>query len=149
MYAVIRIRGKANWIVEDTMKMLRLNAVNNCVVVQETPDYRGMMEKVKDFVAFGTIDLETFLAVLKKRGRLLGNKRLTDENVKELGYDTVEKMAKDIFEGKTKIKNIPKLIPVFRLTPPSKGHKSVLEHYPKGSLGNWGNEIKDLIERMI
>ncbi|MDI6798805.1 MAG: 50S ribosomal protein L30 [Candidatus Aenigmarchaeota archaeon] len=151
MFAVIRIRGRVGVRreIEDTLKMLRLDAVNTCVLVPETPDYRGMVEKVKDFVAYGIIDFDTFLAMLKKRGRLIGDKRLTEENVKKLGFNSIEEMAKAIFEGKVKMKDIAGLKPLFRLTPPSKGHRSIKEHYPKGSLGYWGTEINGLIERMI
>jgi large subunit ribosomal protein L30 len=151
MFAVIRIRGRVGVRkeIEDTLKMLRLNAVNNCIVVPENPDYKGMIEKVKDFVTWGEIDFETFLAMVKKRGRLEGNKRLTEENVKELGFGSIEEMAKTVFEGKVKMKDISKLKPVFRLTPPSKGFKSTKEHYPKGDLGYRGKEINELLEKMI
>jgi large subunit ribosomal protein L30 len=151
MFAVIRIRGRVGVRkeIEDTLKMLRLNAVNNCIVVPENPDYKGMIEKVKDFVTWGEIDFETFLAMVKKRGRLEGNKRLTEENVKELGFGSIEEMAKTVFEGKVKMKDISKLKPVFRLTPPSKGFKSIKEHYPKGDLGYRGKEINELLEKMI
>jgi large subunit ribosomal protein L30 len=151
MFAVIRIRGKVGISkeIEDTLKMLRLKAVNNCIVVPETPSYNGMIKKVKDFVAYGNIDFDTFLNLLRKRGRLAGNKRLTEESVKELGFNSIEEMAKAIFEGKIKINDLLKLKPVFRLTPPKKGHKSVKEHYPRGSLGYWGNKINDLLKRMI
>ncbi|MDI6806755.1 MAG: 50S ribosomal protein L30 [Candidatus Aenigmarchaeota archaeon] len=151
MLAIIRIRGKVGVEeeIEDTLKILRLKTVNNCVIVPETPAYKGMIKKVRNFVAYGNIDFDTFLTMLKKRGRLTGNKRLTKENVKELGFNTIEEMAEVIFEGKIKIKDIRKLQPVFRLTPPKKGHKSIKEHYPKGSLGYWGDKINSLLRRMI
>jgi large subunit ribosomal protein L30 len=149
--AVIRIRGKVNVNkkIEDTLKMLRLNNVNNCVIVPEEPTYLGMIEKCKDYIAYGNIKYETFFEMLKKRGRLIGDKRLNEENVKKLGFQSIEDMAKQIFEGKIKINKIEGFNPVFRLTPPSGGHKSIKEHYPHGSLGNWGENINDLIIKMI
>lgn len=151
MFAIIRIKGTVDVRKEvaDTLMMLRLEAINNCVVVPETEDYKGMIKKVYDFVAYGSIEFSTFLEMLKKRGRFDGDKRLTEQDVKELGFKSIEEMAKSIFDGKIKMKDVPKLKSVFRLTPPSKGHKSTKEHYPKGSLGNWEKEIKNLLERMI
>jgi large subunit ribosomal protein L30 len=151
MFAVIRIRGRVGVRkeIEDTLRMLRLKAINNCVVIPETRSYEGMIKKVKDFVAYGNINFDTFLSLLRKRGRLIGNRRLTEENVKELGFNSIEELAKAIFDGKVKIKDVPKLKPVFRLMPPKKGHKSIKEHYPKGSLGYWGDKINDLLKRMI
>jgi len=51
--------------------------------------------------------------------------------------------------GKIKLKDLEKIEPVFRLTPPSKGFKSIKEHYPKGDLGYRGKEINELLKRMI
>lgn len=150
MYAVIRIRGRVGIRreVEDTLKMLRLKTVNSCVVVPETDSYKGMLKKAYDFITYGEINFDTFLKMIKKRGRVEGDKKLTEEIVKEVGFNSVEEMARAIFDGKIRMKDV-RLNPVFRLTPPSKGFKSTKEHYPKGDLGYRGSEINELIERMI
>jgi large subunit ribosomal protein L30 len=151
MLAVIRIRGSVNVWKEfkDTMKIMRLKTVNNCVVVPDNDSYMGMVMKVKDYVTFGEINLKTFVAMLKKRGRIEGDKRLDENSVSATGYKTVEELAKAIFEGSVNIRKVPKLKPVFRLTPPSKGFKSTKTQFPKGDLGYRGKEINELIMRMI
>ena len=151
MLAVIRVRGSVNvWKkFKDTMKMLRLKAVNNCVVVPDNSSYRGMIMKVKDYVTFGEIDLETFIAMMKKRGRTEGDKRLDEKTIAATGFKTVEELTKAIFDGKVSITRVPSLKPVFRLTPPSKGFKSTKTQYPKGDLGYRGKDINKLIKRMI
>ena len=55
MLAVVRIRGirKVRPKIRDTLMMLNLNKPNNCVVVPETPQYLGMINVVRDYVAFG------------------------------------------------------------------------------------------------
>lgn len=152
MFAVVRIRGTVGVRreIRDTLKMLRLNAVNNCVILPETPEYKGMIEKAKDYITWGEIEKETLVEMLKKRLRLKGNKRV-DENIlkKVTGFDSFENFADALLEGKVKIKDFKELQPLFRLTPPSKGFKSIKEHYPKGDLGYRGKEINELIERMI
>ncbi len=151
MLAIIRIRGTIDVRkkLKDTMKMLRLDAPNRCVVVPDDPSYRGMTTKTRDYITFGKIDFDTFLAMLKKRGRLEGNKRLDEKSVKETGYDNIETLAKEIFEGKVNMRRVPKLKPVFRLTPPSHGFKSTKQHYPKGGLGDRDEAINELLKRMI
>lgn len=151
MLAIVRIRGSVGVRkkLEDTMKMLRLDAPNKCVVVPDNPSYRGMLFKVKDYVTFGKINFDTFSAMLEKRGRLSGDKRFDEKNIKETGYESVEQMAKAIFEGKTSIRKIPNLKPVFRLTPPSGGFKSITQHYPKGDLSDRGEAINELLKKMI
>ncbi len=66
--AIIRIRGpvKINKKIEETMKFLKLEKRNNCRVFEETPSIRGMIEKVKDYVTWGTIDAETEKLLEKK-----------------------------------------------------------------------------------
>ncbi len=151
MIAIVRIRGTVGvrGKIEDALRMLRLDSLNKCVVVPENPSYKGMIQKVKDHIAFGEISQEMFTDMLKKRGRLEGDRRLDDKTIKETGYDSIDKLAKDIFEGKVAMKDVKKLKPVFRLTPPSKGFVSTSMQYPKGDIGNHKKEIDSLIKRMI
>lgn len=152
MFAVIRIRGSAGISkgLKDTLKMLRLEAANNCVLLPETEDYRGMLQKVRSVVTWGEIDKNTAIAMLKKRMRLSGDKRVDEKVLKEItGFDSFEKFADALISGKIKIKDLEQIKPVFRLTPPSKGFKSVKEFYPAGDLGYRGKEINELLKRMI
>jgi large subunit ribosomal protein L30 len=152
MLAVVRIRESAEKRkkVEDTLTMLRLDAINNCVVVPETADYKGMVEKVKDVVTWGEIDKEMLVDMLKKRMRLKGEKRIDENNLKSItGHSSYESFAEAMLEGKIKLKDFDQLQPMFRLTPPSKGFKSAKENYPRGDLGYRGKEINGLIARMI
>jgi large subunit ribosomal protein L30 len=152
MFAVIRIRGSVNLRkeIKDTLKMLRLNAPNNCVIIPETPDYKGMLEVVKDCVTWGEIDRETLIELLKKRLRLKGNKRVDEKALKSVtDFDSFEAFADELLAGRVKLKDFEEIQPFFRLTPPSKGFKSVKEHWPKGDLGYRGKEINELLKRMI
>ena len=152
MFAIIRLKGQAGKKKEinDTLNMLRLKSANNCVVVPETPDFKGMIGKVKDYVTYGEIDKEVLVAMLKKRLKLKGNEKLDEKKLKEITkLDSFEKFADALISGKIKLKDFVQLQPVFRLTPPSKGLKSIKEGYPKGDLGYRGKEINELLERMI
>ncbi len=142
MLAVVRVRGNVGVRkeIEDTMQMLHLKTVNNCVVVPDTPSYLGMIKKIKDYVAWGEIDKEVFKWMLKKWGRK-GRKRL------EPDFD-VDKFTEEFFSGKTTFKDYG-INPVFRLHPPRKGYRSIKRPYPKGALGYWGEQINELIKRMI
>ena len=107
-------------------------------------------DKAKDYLTYGEIDKEILVAMLKKRLKLKGNDKLDEKKLKEITkFDSFEKFADDLFAGKVKLKDFAQLKPVFRLTPPSKGLKSVNEHYPKGDLGYRGKEINELLKRMI
>lgn len=150
MFAVIRIRGTAEMRseVKSTLEMLSLDAPNNCVIIPETESYKGMLQAAKDAVTWGEIDEKTFVALLKKRLRLKGNKRVDEKVLKEMKIDSFEKFAKEIASGK-KMREYPQMQQNFRLTPPSKGFKSVKLNFPKGDLGYRGKEINKLLERMM
>ncbi len=72
MIAVIRISGRVGLrrdIVE-TLNRLKLRYKYNCIVL-ENPEKEqlGMIKKVKDFVAFGEIDDETYKKLVEVRGK--------------------------------------------------------------------------------
>ena len=150
MLAIIRIRGVgARREIADTLKMLRLKAPNNCIVVQETADYKGMAQKARDSITYGEIEKDVLVSMLQKRLRA-GSDRVDEKMLKAVtGYESFVKFAEALLANKVKIKDFEKLNPVFRLTPPSKGFKSVREHYPAGDLGYRGKEINELLKRMI
>ncbi len=152
MYAIIRLKGSVNTKpdIKDTLKMLRLNQINHCVVVPDTPNYRGMIQKVKDYVAFGSINGETLALILENRGRLVGGDRLTDEYVaKNSGFKSIKEFAAAVADGKAKLGDIPALNPVFRMHPPRKGHAGLKRTFQQGgALGNYGEDISRLVEKM-
>lgn len=142
MLAVIRVRGKIKIRkdIEDTLELLRLNRKMHCILLNETDSIKGMLQKVKDYVTWGKIDDDTLRLLVSKRGRKPGNKRIPPEEI--------EYILKEIKQGK-KLIDIG-LVPVFRLTPPSKGfRKSIKQHYPNGELGNRKEKINELLKRMI
>lgn len=58
--AVILVRGMVGLThqVKDTLRILKLNRKNMCVVVDDTPVTRGMIMKVKDFVTWGRLVMQ-------------------------------------------------------------------------------------------
>ncbi|MBS3052015.1 MAG: uL30 family ribosomal protein [Candidatus Aenigmarchaeota archaeon] len=90
MYAIVRIRGTANISKdkEDTLKMLNLPRINTCTIVPDTPQYLGMMRKVKDYVAFGPIKKETIDELVKKKG-LKDDKQVFRLNPPRKGFRSV------------------------------------------------------------
>ncbi|MBD3172189.1 50S ribosomal protein L30 [Candidatus Bathyarchaeota archaeon] len=149
---VIRIRGTINVSQreKDTLKMLRVERNNYATLVDDRPDYKGMLQKGKDWITWGEPTVETVKTMLEKRGRILGNKKLTEEHVKEMGYKDFEDLAEKLVKCEVSINQIEGLKPFFRLHPPKKGFKkSVKKDYRnKGELGYRGEAINELVIRM-
>lgn len=152
MYAIIRLRGSVNTKpeIKDTLKMLRLNQINHCVVVPETPNYKGMIQKVKDYIAFGPVDAATLALILENRGRVVGGERLTDDYVaNNSDYKSIKEFADALADGKATLADVAGLNPVFRMHPPRKGHAGLKRTFQQGgALGNYGEEISRLVEKM-
>ena len=154
--AVVRIRGTVNRnkTISDTLRMLRLHKPNHAVVIPLTESYKGMLIRAQTTIAWGEISFETFRKMLKKRGRVRGNKRLTDEIVKEFSggtIQTVDELAEKIWNKDVNWKDLSWLKPVFRLTPPSGGYRGTVKksYEMGGSYGYWGEKINELLEKMI
>ncbi len=144
MLAVIRIRGKLDKSrdVKETFNRLRLRKKHVCVLLAENESNKGMIHKVKDFVTYGEIDKATLKELLEKRGRLAGDKKIS--NLKE---DFVE----NLLNGKAKLEEAG-IKPFFRLAPPRQGFGRVgikKGFSERGALGYRGKEINALIKKMM
>jgi 50S ribosomal protein L30P, archaeal len=152
MYAVVQVRGVVNTRkdIKDTLKMLRLHHINHCVLVPDTPEYLGMIRKVKDYVAYGEVDAATLETLLSTRGRVIGDEPLTDEYVKSNStYTGIVEFAQALAKGESRLRDIPGLKPVLRLHPPRKGYKTTKRtHVQGGALGYYGQEINTLLYKM-
>lgn len=152
--AVVRIRGDfraQGGGVKETLQLLKLHHNHHAVLIPDTPSYRGMLQRVDHCIAWGEIDSPTLANLLQKRARGNGGRRLTEDYVKtSLGFKDLQEFADALHEGKTDLRNIPSLKPVFRLTPPSGGFPRKLKrHYKdKGEYGYRGEAINLLISRM-
>lgn len=120
MIIAIRIRGDVGLKTpqRETLNRLRLRRKYSCIVLEKpTKEQIGMIEKSRNFLAYGEIDEATYKKLKDARG---------------------QKNA----DGKLK--------PFFRLHPPRGGIESK-KHFGvgKGVLGNHGDKIKELLERML
>jgi len=72
MIAVIRITGQiglSNDIVE-TFQRLNLKKKYTCIVIEKMTDTQeGMIKKIKNFIAYGEINKETYDKLVEKRGQ--------------------------------------------------------------------------------
>lgn len=138
--------------IEDSLKFLRLQRKNNCVLMDASPDFIGMIRKIENYVTWGEIDKETLSMLLKKRGRIFGNKRLTEDYVKKNYGKSFDEFVPEFYNGKVGLESVPGVKKLFRLRPPSGGFERGGIKKPfslGGTLGYRGKFINELIRRMI
>jgi len=121
----VKVRGtiSAQREARETLDMLHLARTNHAVLVDNRPSYMGMLYRVQNYVTWGEVSKETVALMLKKRGRLAGGKKLTNEAVEKLSYKSIEALAEAIANCKAEYQKLPNVQPVFKLHPPSKGFK--------------------------
>jgi large subunit ribosomal protein L30 len=109
-----------------------------------------MLQKVKDTVTWGEIDKATLKALIQKRGRVIGNKKITPKFLKTHKFESTNDFVTKLFTGKADMRKIEGLKPMFRLHPPRKGFKSVKNPITRGGdLGYRGEDINVLLEKMM
>ncbi len=152
MFLVIRVRGTTGVIrgIADTLDMLNLTRINHAVLIEDTPSYNGMLQKAKDYITWGEIDAEAVAEMIVKRGKIVGGAKVTDEYVAENSdYDSIEALAEAVIKSEVKLADLG-IKPVFRLHPPRKGYEAIRVSVNEGgSLGYRGEEIKNLVKRMV
>lgn len=149
---VVRIRGgvDAKKTVEATLTMLRMERNNYATILKESSSYIGMLRKAKDYLTWGEPNVETVKLLLEARGKITGDAKVTDEALKGLGYESVEKLANAIVAGEVEFSQLNGIKPFFRMHPPKKGFKRTVKrpYNDHGELGYRGEAINELIKRM-
>jgi large subunit ribosomal protein L30 len=111
----------------------------------------GMINKVKDYVTWGEIKPDTLAKMIIYRGKLMGDKPLSDKYIKSHSdFKSIMSFAKAVSQGMARYQDIKDIKPVIRLHPPKKGFEGVKRSFKAGgALGYRGENINDLIDRMI
>jgi large subunit ribosomal protein L30 len=152
-YAIIRLRGQINVgpKIKSTLHFLRLNRVNHAVVLPENETTKGMLQVAKDYVTWGEITVETLAEAIRNRGRLIGDRPITDEHIKaNTDFADIAAYAAALSEGSVVYRDLPEVKPLLRLHPAKKGLEGIKRSYKAGgALGYRGDKINDLVGRMI
>jgi large subunit ribosomal protein L30 len=151
VYLVIRIRGLVNiptW-AEKTLESLNLRRKFNATIIRENNQTLGMLRKVKDIVAWKSVDASIIKDLLETRGRKQGFHALNQSPLPS-DYKTIDDLANAIHKNNIGLSDIEDLKPWFSLNPPKGGFKRKVktQYNQKGVLGE-NNELIDLVRRMI
>ena len=147
MIAAVRVKGvpDAGKKHRRVLRSLKLPKKHNCMIYVDRESTKKALDKVKDYIAFGEIDKDTLVSLLRKRSDL-------EENLDESDYSSTDEVAEGLLEGDIRPKELSSIgvkLP-FGLAPPSKGFSGTKKsHKQGGSLGNRGEDINYLLERMI
>jgi large subunit ribosomal protein L30 len=131
--------------------MLHLTRNNYAVLIDDRASFLGMLKTAQNFITWGEAAKEIVYTLISNKGRLVGNKKLTDEYSQSLGFKSLLELAEAIFNCRIEYWKLTNVQPVFKLHPPSKGFKGKIKksYSMGGELGYRGERINDLLERMV
>jgi large subunit ribosomal protein L30 len=130
--------------------LLNLEKKYRAIITPASASMDGMLKKIQHYVSWQEVDASTAKELLDKKGRKTGYKKITDKDISEAGFKTIDELAASLSEGKTTMNKIKSLKPWFALSPPRQGFKRSTKRLygQKGILG-YNKELSTLIKRMI
>ena len=151
-YLVVRIKGQADvphW-ATTTMTLLRLDKKYRATILQAKENTLGMLDKVKHYVSWIELDAGLAKDLLDKKARKSGYQKISSEDLKELGFNSIDELATALADGKANLSKLKPLKPWFALSPPRHGFKRSTKRLygQKGILG-LNKELDSIVRRMI
>ena len=151
-FLVVRICGQPDvpyW-ATTTMSLLKLEKRYRATIIPEKENTLGMLRKIQHYISWQEIDLETTKQLLDKISRKSGYKKVTDEDITAVGFESMDELASALTEGKATLSKLKPLKPWFALDPPRQGFKRSTKRLygQKGVLGH-NKELSVIVKRMM
>lgn len=151
-YLVVRIKGQADvphW-ATTTMTLLKLDKKYRATILPAKDNTLGMLNKIKHYISWIELDADLAKDLLNSKARKSGYQKITSEDLKELGFSSVDELATALAEGKATLSKLKPLKPWFALAPPRHGFKRSTKRLygQKGILG-LNKELGTIVRRMI
>ena len=151
-YLVVRIKGQVDvpyW-AKTTLSLLKLEKKFRATIIPAKENTLGMLNKVKHYVSWQEVDSALAKELLDKKARGAGYKKLSDGDLKKIGFNSVDELAASLADGKTSMTKLKPMKPWFALAPPRHGFKkSTKKMYgEKGILGA-NKELATLVRNMM
>ena len=150
-YLVVRIKGTVNvpaW-AKTTLANLNLDKKFRATLVAENLETLGMLRKVKDIVAWTSVDADFIKELLERRGKISGYKPITKSDLPK-GFESIEELATAIAQNKTSMSKLNSIKPWFALAPPKGGfkQKTKTQFSQNGVLGH-NEHLVQLVKNML
>ncbi len=151
-YVVLRVRGTINipyW-AEYTMRLLNLHKRYNATIISEDRSNLGMLNKVKNYVAWSKADALLIKELIEKRGKKSISKKIDIDDIKALGFTSIDDLAAALANDSIKLSSLDGIRPWFSLHPPRGGFKrSIKRMYTEKGITGHNPELSDIIKRML
>lgn len=150
-YLVVRMRGTVNvpyW-ADTTLLSLNLAKKFRATIVPENNEYLGMLNRIRQLVAWCRVDNDTVKDLLNKKGKKTASQSLTASELSK-EYSDLDKLASDIANDSVIFSKLKGIKPWFALNPPRGGFKKSIKKQTNqnGILGE-NKLLIDLVKKMM
>ncbi len=149
---VVNMRGTLNipHPIKRTLRQLHLSTRFRATVLPDNPITKGMLQKVKNYVAWSDADLDLVTRLLEVRGMKSARARLALKDIQLQGFTTLRDLGKAIVKGEVTISKLASIKPSFTLSPPRGGFKrSTRRMYSQGGILGKNPDLAKLVEIML
>jgi large subunit ribosomal protein L30 len=155
VYLVVRMKGTVNipnW-AQSTLDNLHLHKKFRATLIPENEQTLGMLRKIKEIVAWTSVEESFIREFVEKKGRYTSTKLLTSyKESQEKGEKAtdINRVISDISKNESFMSKISGLKPWFALNPPKGGFKkkSKVLYSQNGILGE-NRDLVELVRRMM
>jgi len=155
VYLVVRMKGTVNipnW-AQSTLDNLHLQKKFRATLIPENEQTLGMLRKIKEIVAWTSVDEGFIREFVEKKGRHTSTKLLSSNKESQANLENapdIDKVVTDITKNESFLSKISGLKPWFALNPPRGGfkRKSKVLYSQNGILGE-NRELVELVKRMM
>ena len=151
-YLVVRMSGQINvphW-AKTTLELLKLDKKFRATIIPAKDNTLGMLDRVKHYISWQEVSADIAKELFNKKGRKAGYKKISSDDLTQLGFKSIDELASSISEGKTSMNKIKPIKPWFALAPPKRGFKrSTRKTYGEGGVLGQNKELVELVRSMI
>lgn len=155
VYLVVRMKGTVNipnW-AEVTLENLHLQKKFRATLVPENDQTLGMLRKIKEIVAWTSVEESFIKEFIEKKGRASYSKLLTaqdDGSSNKSTPNNINNIVVEILKNDSFLTKIGGIKPWFALNPPKGGfkRKSKVLYSQNGILGE-NQDLIDIVRRMM
>lgn len=155
VYLVVRMKGTVNipnW-ANTTLESLHLNKKFRATLIPENDQTLGMLRKIKEIVAWTSVEENFIREFIEQKGRASSSKMLSNQKEEVSGKTSnpdINKVVSDVSKNETYLSKLDGIKPWFALNPPRGGFKkkSKLLYSQNGILGE-NKDLLEIVKRMM
>lgn len=134
---------------KSTLNNLNISKKFNATIVPESSEYMGMLNKVRQLVAWCRVDNDTVKDLLDKKGRKSSSQPLRSSDLPK-EYASFDKLASDIANDSIVLSKLDWMKPWFALNPPRGGFKKTTKKQSsQGGILGENKILIDLVKKMM